>query len=394
MIYLTGTVVTPYRTIENGYVGINGKVISVVAEGKPAVGKDDSVHDCGGRLIFPGLFDKLMFGLVGYTTDRLNAEAVAGIVKAEVSFGVTNFNMCYGGTSTGTFFDFVSAAFEGMADLPEDAARIEGFGIEGPFINIETKGGVNPETIRDPDSALCRKMIESAKGNLREMTLSPELPGALDIIKVLVENGVVATIGHFHAPPEVIDSAIAAGVRNVCHFLNAFKPRERKYTGVIEPDVCDYMMIKDELYVEIISDGAHVHPTMMQVVDRIKSPDKIIAVTGSCAAAGMPDGIYEFDDGRRYIKKEGDANRMRSDTTMFMGSSLTMNRAAKNWRDLAGADYPKISRFASLNPARLFGLDHKIGSIEPGKNANIAVFDDEFECLLCLVEGKTVYKKG
>jgi len=151
--------------------------------------------------------------------------------------------------------------------------------------------------------------------------------------------------------------------------------------------------VTEGLTAEVISDGIHVHPVMIRLAIKAMGLNNIVAMTDSMVGTGLPEGIYEMSDGRKFYTKKGDVARLVENKRMIVGSILTMNYALKNLVKKCGLSLLEGSRITSLNPAKVIGLDNEMGSIEVGKKANLAVLNEDFECLLTFIEGKLVYQK-
>lgn len=235
---------------------------------------------------------------------------------------------------------------------------------------------------------------KNASNFLRIMTLSPELPDAIDLIKFLRRNGTVVSLGHSMAKENDLREAIKAGLTHVCHLYNAFPlPKQRKL-GVKEPTLADICLSTDGLTIEIICDGIHVHPVMIRLAIKATGLKNIIAITDSRMGTGLAEGIYEMSDGRRFFTEKGGVPRLVNDKKIIVGSILTMNYALKNLAEKCGLSLFQACQLTSLNPAKIMGIDKITGSIEVGKKADVVVLDGNFECLATFIEGRLVYQRN
>lgn len=244
----------------------------------------------------------------------------------------------------------------------EVCPTICGVHLEGPYLN--PKYGSDPSD----EPVVCRReeylpLLES--GIIRQVTVAPELEGSEELIRELTSRGIVASIGHSAASPAQVASAVAAGAKNVTHLFDATGASisPTRWDGTIETDFNCAALCEDGLTYEIICDrdGVHVRPEMVRLAAKAAGIDNIIAITDACGGDGEGDDVNFVGD-------------------ELTGSKLTMNRVAKNFAAI-GFDLPTVSKFCSLNPARLLGLDGEIGALEVGKKADIVVLDKDFEVL-------------
>jgi N-acetylglucosamine-6-phosphate deacetylase len=288
-------------------------------------------------------------------------------------------------TVTGTL-DATLRALETIADAIEaadDSGAAEagavpvGIHLEGPFVS-HGKRGVHPEaSIREPNVPLFDRFQQAARGHIRLMTLAPELPQALELIRHAARSGVRVSIGHSNATGDEILEAIAAGATSATHLGNAMRgltPRE--------PGVVGTILDRDELYAEAICDGVHVHPAFLRLWLKMKGPDKAILVTDGMSATGMPDGTYMLGDFSVEVK---DGVCLAGGT--LAGSVLTMDRAVANLQRYTGASLATAVRLASRNPARMLGME-RLAEWTPGMAANFNVFNDAGERVGSVWQGR------
>jgi len=215
------------------------------------------------------------------------------------------------------------------------------------------------------------------------VTLAPELEGSKMLIEKLRESGIVASIGHSNATYIQTVDAMKRGVRHATHMFNrmsGFDPRE--------PGVVGAVLVHDELTAELICDGIHVHPAAMNLLTRVKGPERVVLVTDAIRAAGMPDGEYMLGE-QSIIVKDG-VSRLESGD--FAGSTLTMDRAVRNIMRLVETPLQTAVKMATINPAAVVNVDENKGSLESGKDADIVIIDDEINVYLTIVKGKILYR--
>ncbi len=252
-----------------------------------------------------------------------------------------------------------------QAPAPRDAARPLGINLEGPFL-CPAKRGVHPlDRILAPSIETFDRFQEAAEGQIRLMTLAPEMPGALELIEHVVAGGVRVSLGHSNASAAETLAAIAAGATGATHTYNAMRAINHR-----EPGLTGIVLDRDDFYAEAIVDGIHIHPAMVRLWFRMKGEQRAILVTDGMSATGMPNGTYmlgelvvEVRDG---VCLSGGA---------LAGSVLTMDRAVANLCEITGAPLATAVQLASRNPAAMLGLPH-LHDVGPGSPANFNIYDE------------------
>jgi len=388
MFGIRGKVVTPHGIIDNGEILVDKERIVKIGKVEkyfPLV----EVFDIPKSVVVPGFIDIHMHGLGKYGPK--GKENIIGISCLEPHYGTTGFIPTLACATHYEYLKFLQDVKEAIKHQPEKGGKILGAHLEGPYINPAMKGGMDERYLRLPRAEEYQELIRVGGKYLKIMTLSPELTGSIDLIKSLRKNGTVASIGHSMATEDELRKAMKAGLSHICHLYNAFPPQKQRELGVREPALADICLAMDGLTAEIICDGIHVHPTMIRLAIRAMGVENIVAMTDSMVGTGLPDGIYEMSDGRKFYTKKGDVARLVENKRMIVGSILTMNYALKNLVRKCGLSLFQASQITSLNPTKVIGLDGQIGSLEIGKKADIAVLNSNFECLMTFVEGKLVY---
>ena len=249
------------------------------------------------------------------------------------------------------------------------SSNIAGIHMEGPYVNPKYGAQTNRGVIKDPDANEYRAWLHEHGDLIKWWTCAPELPGAIPFIATAVRRGGVVGAGHSEATAEEMQAAIDAGLRVVTHWTNATgNPIAAKYRGTRFPGIDEVALVSDELTAEIIPDenGLHVHPIMAQLLYKAKGPERIMIITD----AGYSREDDPVENGRQRdvsIDANGD----------LAGSRLTMSGACRNFRRFTNCTWPELFRMAALNPAGLLGLNQEIGSLEPGKRANLILFDHD-----------------
>jgi N-acetylglucosamine-6-phosphate deacetylase len=251
-------------------------------------------------------------------------------------------------------------------------AQPVGIHLEGPFISHARRGVHPPENILPPDVTMFDRFQQAAGGNIRLVTIAPEVPGALDLIRHCTAQGIRVSIGHTDASSEEAHAAIEAGAQSATHTFNAMRPLNHR-----EPGVLGTVLDSDQLYAELICDGIHVAPELVRLWLKAKGPQRAILITDSMAAAGMPDGEYTLGtfavrvaDGRAFA-----ADDLTKGKHTLAGSVLTLDRAVANLQRFAGASLEVAVGLASHNPAFFMGMERAIAYIAPEQPANFNVFN-------------------
>ncbi|MFG2771895.1 N-acetylglucosamine-6-phosphate deacetylase [Streptomyces sp. NPDC048350] len=361
-------VVLPTGIVENGRVIVDGGRIAGAA---PA---DAPALDLTGHWVVPGFVDMHNHGGGG-------ASFTSGTVD-EILTGVHTHRL-HGTTTVVASFvtgemDFLSTRAGLLSELAEQG-EIAGIHFEGPFIAPCRKGAHDETLLRDPDPADVRKLIDAARGQARMVTLATELPGGIDSVRLLAEHGVVAAIGHTDATYEQTVEAIDAGATVATHLYNAMPALGHRAPGPIAA------LLEDErITVELINDGTHLHPAALELAFHHAGPRRVAFITDAMDAAGFGDGRYML--GTLAVEVKDSVARL-VEGGSIAGSTLTLDRAFKRAATVDGLPVESVVQAISANPARVLGIDDRVGSLEPGKDADLVVLDADFDV-------KGVMRKG
>ena len=335
-----------------------------------------------GAIVVPAFIDQHIHGAGG--SDGMDAtvadyEIIAKTVAAEgtASFLVTTMTQSV---------ENITKAMQAVKEYREgehDGARVVGIHLEGPFIAPAHKGAQPLEYVAAPDVETF-KAYNAASGNaIKIVTLAPEIEGASELIAYLTENGIVSSIGHTGAKCADIEKAIANGASNVTHTYNAQTALHHREIGTVGS-----AMLFDELNCELIADTIHVSVPAMKLLVKNKPADKLSLITDAMRAKGIPDGVSELGGQVVYVKN-GEARL--ADGTLA-GSVLRMNRAVQNVVTKVGVPFTQAVDYATINPARMLGIDGETGSIAVGKRADFTVLNENYDVLYTISGGKVIYK--
>ncbi|MFB8418385.1 N-acetylglucosamine-6-phosphate deacetylase [Streptomyces albidoflavus] len=363
---LTGArVVLPSGTVEDGELVIDGAHIGGSA---PSAGQEPEAErwDLSGHWIVPGFVDLHNHGGGGASFTSGTVDDVLTGIATHRAHGTTTL---VASTVTGEM-EFLTARAGLLSELTEQG-DLAGIHFEGPFISPCRKGAHSEALLRDPHPADVAALLDACRGAARMVTLATELPGGLDSVRLLADRGVIAAVGHTDATYEQTVEAIDAGATVATHLFNAMPPLGHRAPGPIAA------LLEDErVTVELINDGTHLHPAALELAFHRAGADRVAFITDAMDAAGFGDGRYllgplEVDvvDGVARLVEGGS----------IAGSTLTLDRAFRRAALVDKLPVDQIVRALSANPARLLGLDHRIGSLEPGKDADLVVLDEGFE---------------
>ncbi|MEU7877454.1 N-acetylglucosamine-6-phosphate deacetylase [Microbispora bryophytorum] len=322
----------------------------------------------GGRTVVPGFVDIHTHGGAGGSFPDGDPESAAAAAALHLSRGSTTLMASLVTAAP----DTLARAASALADLCEQGL-LAGIHFEGPYIARSRCGAHEPTLLREPDVAEFRALVKAGRGHVRMLTIAPELPNALDVIREAAAEGVAAALGHSDATYEQTIEGIDAGATVATHLYNAMPPLGHRAPGPIAA------LLQDErVTVELINDGVHVHPAMLRLAMHAAGAGRTALVTDAMAATGMGDGRYPL--GPMTVDVVDGVARLASDAPgggPIAGSTLTMDVAFRRTVREAGRSPVDAALMASLTPARVLGLDGEIGSITVGKYADLVVLDDD-----------------
>ncbi|WP_328887782.1 N-acetylglucosamine-6-phosphate deacetylase [Streptomyces sp. NBC_00316] len=352
-------VVLPTGTVENGRVIVDGTRISGSAP------ENARTVELAGHWVVPGFVDMHNHGGGGASFTSGTVDEVLTGVRTHREHGTTTL---VASTVTGEM-DFLAQRAGVLSELVEQG-DLAGIHFEGPFISPCRKGAHSEQLLRHPDPAEVRKLMDAARGTAKMFTLATELPGGLESVRMLAERGVIAAIGHTDATYEQTVEAIGAGATVATHLFNAMPPLAHREPGPIAA------LLEDErITVELINDGTHLHPAALELAYRHAGASRVALITDAMDAAGFGDGRYQLGplavdvtDGVARLVEGGS----------IAGSTLTLDTAFRRSVTLDRIPVEDVVESISANPARLLGLYDRVGSLEPGKDADLVVLDDDF----------------
>ena len=376
---INGRIVTPESVVE-GKVLVYDEKIQGIVETAPAGAE---VIDAQGGYVIPGLVDMHIHGYLGEDASDGSYEGLKIMAEGVAKNGVTSFlptTMTVSYDELRKAFSLIRKGMEESRSADWKGAAIVGANAEGPFINISKKGAQAGEHVRVGDPAFLKEFIDV----IRVFTIAPEVEGNMDCIREMAKDtDVLISMGHTAANFDQAQAAIEAGVRHVTHLFNA-------QTGLLhrDPGVVGAALLDSRVSTELIADTFHIHKGLFQLVANVKG-DKLVLITDCTRAGGLEDGEYTLGGQPIFVK--GIECRLADGT--IAGSVLKLNEAVRNV--LANTDLPvnKVVNMASLTPATRIGLGDTKGSLEAGKDADIAIVDEAFNVQRTILAGRTIYEK-
>lgn len=356
----------------------NGKIAYIGDDGD----KIESILETDG-VVVPAFIDQHIHGAGGADAMDATEEALQTISEYLAREGTAAFLA----TTMTQSKENISNALANVKKVVEKGefkgAEVLGVHLEGPFISPKHVGAQPLEYVAKPQAETFDEYNAISGGNIKVVSLAPEVDGGLELIEHLAKNGVVASIGHTGAKFSDVEKAVEAGTRNVTHTYNAQTGLHHREAGVVGA-----AMLLDDLNCEMICDTIHVSVPAIRLVIKNKPHGKFTLITDAMRAKGMPDGLSELG-GQQVFVKNGEARL--ADGTLA-GSVLRMNVAIKNLVEKAGVSFTDAIDFATINPAKNLGVDAQRGSIEVGKRADITVLDGEYNVLYTVRGGEIIYK--
>ena len=369
-------IVLPNRIIEDGTILIEDDRIVSVSENKPST--DAETLSLGGSTVLPGFIDVHIHGAVGVDVMEASADGLAEVSAYLATQGVTGWLATLVPGSDENYAS-VSAAV-GQAMNASGGARVLGIHYEGPFVNSAQCGALHTEYFKTYSSPKDLDSLPVPENSLRMITMAPEVEGGVELVRELTKRGWVISIGHTRADLQVLEDACAAGARHMTHFMNAMAPLHHRSPGPIA-----WGLSRDDVTVDLIADGVHIHPFMLRLLMKMKGTSGISLISDAIAAAGKGDGDYQIWGETITVKNRRTANAAGS----IAGSVISMLDAVR-LLDSLGIPYADLAQMASSNPAKLLGVDKDCGSIEAGKRADLVALDQQGNVNLTLIGGRSI----
>lgn len=375
------SVVLADRLIEDATVMVHEGLIASVSDG-PVTMQADTALDLSGLVLLPGFIDVHIHGAVGIDTMDASAEQLGEMAEFLATQGATGWLPTFVPASDENYASAVAAISESMRNTTHHGARVLGVHYEGPFVNSAQCGALHTEYFKTYSGPQDLSSLPLPETGARMITLAPEVSGGIELVRELKSRGWVISIGHTRAELEVLEQAREAGARHMTHFMNAMAPLHHRKPGPIA-----WGLSRDDVTVDLIADGVHLDPFMLRLVLKLKGASAISLISDAIAAAGRGDGDYRIWGETITVRNGRTANASGN----IAGSVISMLDAVRLLHSL-GISFVELARMASLNPARLLGVEQVSGSIEVGKRADLVAIDKTGKVRLTMIAGDIVFK--
>jgi N-acetylglucosamine-6-phosphate deacetylase len=337
----------------------------------------DSVIECGGDYIAPGLVDIHCHGALGRDAMEATPEAFTRILNYHASRGTTTTLLTTVASSLAEMLAVLECAKEYRAGEGDSVSQLVGIHLEGPYFSPYRRGAHRAEMLRHPSQAETFRLLTYAS-LIRRMTLAPELSGAPDLIRDLVSHGIAASAGHSNATDEEALGGFRSGITQVTHLHNAMSSL-RKTGATPRRGLAEAALETSGVVCELIADGVHVAPELLREAWLSKGWEEIALVSDATAGTGLGEG-ESFDlGGLTCDVKNGSAWTGEGTARCLSGSTSTLFEGVRTMVTLVGVPLEEAVAMATLVPAKALGLDQELGSLASGKTANLIRFNDHWQ---------------
>ncbi|MGN0349968.1 MAG: N-acetylglucosamine-6-phosphate deacetylase [Roseburia sp.] len=374
---VNGEVYIEHRFLKKTIKMEGGKITILSPEEE--IEKSAPIWNADGKKIVPGFIDVHTHGAVGVDVNAATAEDYEKICKFAAAKGTTSW-LCSVLTDTKEQTEWCIDEFKKHQNMKHQGANLLGIHLEGPFLAPEYKGAMPEALLQRANMSLLKEYQDRAEGSIRYITVSPEVEGIIDDIPAIKKLGITVAIGHSGADYDTSWRAIRKGAECCTHTFNAMKLFHQHFPSVMGA------VLESDIYCEAICDGRHLHPGTVRLLLKVKGLDRVVAITDSIMAAGLPDGKYKLGV-NDVIVEGGDA---KLENGVRAGSTLTQDMALRNLLSFTGKRLEEILPLLTENPAKLIQVYDKKGSIEDGKDADLVLLDGNNEVTDVFVNGEKV----
>jgi N-acetylglucosamine-6-phosphate deacetylase len=339
---------------------------------------DVEIFNADGNIVTPGFIDIHIHGAGGEEATSVHAEHIHTMSQSLAQIGTTGF------LATPVYIPATAPENLRLLDSFEPnsgESQMLGIHLEGPFVNRKKNGGMQQDWILEPSESVLDEIMSSTNGSMKMMTIAPEIDENLKLTSRLQNAGIIPAFGHTTATFEESLEFIRSGVKHITHLYNAMPGIHHR-----EPGPLLAIFEHDDVTVQLISDGNHVSPEIINWTAAQIGTDRIITITDGMQGTGLPDGQYIYN-GKEYESRGGTAYYL--DGTII-GSTLGLAQHVMNFCKFTGCEFAEAVHTGTLNPARLLGLDHRKGTIDPGKDADLVILDADLQVKNTIIAGEII----
>jgi len=386
-LFKNAMLVTAGRVTADSWVAVKDGFILAVGTGDiPERFLSWDTTDVAGAYLCPGFIDNHCHGGGGYDFMGGTVDAILGAARAHMAYGTTTIAPTSLSCSDEELFAFIEN-YKAACGITENMPHLMGMHLEGPHFSPAQAGAQPPAYLKDPSVEYAKKVLDAAEGSVIRWSIAPELYGALDTGDYISGRGVMLSIAHTDAMYDDIVQAVQHGYHHMTHFYSGMSQMKRvnafRVLGAVE---CGYLM--DDINIELIADGMHLPPELLQLILKLKPHDRITLVTDSMRGAGMPEGpsiLGSLKDGLPVILEGGIAKL--PDRSAFAGSMATTDRLVRVMVHKAGLPIEEAVEMITGSVAKLYGIYDRVGDIAPGKQADMVILDSELTAAHVYVSG-------
>lgn len=345
---------TPLRVIKNGSILIQGEKIAKIGQiDESKIPPRTKIFDVRQKLAVPGFIDIHLHGGGGADFLDSSPDSIVKALSIHLKNGTTSLLPSIMTTSHKQALDTIRTFIDIKRNI-QDIPDIIGLNLEGPYISMEKSGAHRTQYIRKPSLTEVQEYIKTSEGNIKIMTVAPEVDGAIDIIHFLSKQNIIPSAGHTNANYDQTQQAVNSGVKLATHLFNAMRGIAHR-----EPGAAGALLLNNDVYTEVVSDGIHLHPSILHLITRVKPIEKIILVTDATKFYGISQGASYTRDGKLF------------------GSTTALSLALKNMIQFTGLPFEKVLRMVTVNPAKLLRIEDQKGILKRGSDADVVILDNE-----------------